>query len=90
MSDMIDMNIQLPSDLADRFDSFAKNTRQSKSACVAEAIRIYLERESTQIEAIQEGIRHAESGRFVDHEKVLEWVESWDTDEEKARPVMKP
>ena len=44
------------------------------------------ENESKLIELIRDGIRHAEKGRFVDHSKVVAWVGSWDTADEKDRP----
>ncbi len=44
------------------------------------------ENESNLIERVREGIRQAEKGRFVDHSKVVAWVNSWGTEDEKERP----
>lgn len=44
------------------------------------------ENESNLIERVREGIRQAEKGRFVDHSKVVAWVNSWGTEDEKAPP----
>jgi hypothetical protein len=40
--------------------------------------------------AIEEGLRAAEEGRVVDHERVVEWVESWGTDNELPMPTSNP
>jgi predicted transcriptional regulator len=86
MGDSTTVNIEIPAELADKVESVAEATRRSKAACVAEAIQDFVERESSRIETIEEGIRQAEKDRFVDHQKVVDWVESWDTENEKERP----
>ncbi len=86
MTDTTTVSIRLPSSLKERLELLAKATKRSKSFCIAEAIKVYLETESWQIQAIQEGIASADRGRLTDHSKVREWVESWDTEHEAGRP----
>jgi len=87
MSDTATMNIQLPMKLKEQIELLAKATDRSKSLCIAEAIQAYLDKEVWQIEAIREGIKSADEGRMIDHTRVAEWVESWDTKDETKKPA---
>ncbi len=86
MTDTATVSIRIPSSLKHQLELLAKSTKRSKSFCIVEAIRAYLERESWQIQAVQEGIAGADNGRLADHSEVKEWVESWDTEHERERP----
>ncbi|MDM8537206.1 CopG family ribbon-helix-helix protein [Desulfobacterales bacterium HSG17] len=86
MKNTATMNISLPLSLNQELESLAKSTKRSKSFCITEAIKSYLETQSWQIQAIKEGIASAENGRLVNHSNVKEWIESWDTEYEKVRP----
>ena len=81
------MSIRLPLELKQSLENLAHATKRSKSFCTVEAISEYLARESWQIEAIQEGIKDADNGKLVDHKDVKSWVESWDSETEKEKPV---
>ena len=50
-----------------RLDRLAKATERSRAALAAEAVRQFLELNEWQIGAIEEGVREADRGRFIDH-----------------------
>ena len=50
------------------------------------ALIAFLELYDWQIEAIRVGIADADAGRVVDHEAVVAWLESWDTENELPAP----
>lgn len=80
------MSVRLPEELAEKLKCLAKATQRTKSFCAVEAIKEYVQNQSWQIEAIEQGIKDAEEGRLVDHREVKKWVESWDSKEEKGLP----
>ncbi|MCP4107668.1 MAG: ribbon-helix-helix protein, CopG family [Desulfobacteraceae bacterium] len=86
MTDTTTVSVRLPSSLKQQLELLAESTKRSKSFCIVEAVRAYLETESWQIQAIQEGVASADKGMLADHAKVKEWVESWDTEHEREKP----
>jgi len=58
-------------------DKLAKATDRSRSWLVAEAISRYVEQESWQIAAIEEGVRQAEAGNFATNEEVQAAFARW-------------
>ena len=53
-----------------RLDQIAKTMRRSRAALAAEAVRQFVELNEWQIAAIHEGVKQADSGQFIDHEKL--------------------
>jgi predicted transcriptional regulator len=63
-------------------DKLAKATARSRSWLVAEAISRYVEQESWQVAAIEEGIRQANAGNFATDEEVKAAFACWGVDVE--------
>ena len=57
-------------DLGARLDRLAKATDRSRATLAAEAVRQFVELNEWQIAAIQEGLRDADDGRFIDHARL--------------------
>ncbi|EGJ51751.1 transcriptional regulator, CopG family [Desulfocurvibacter africanus subsp. africanus str. Walvis Bay] len=53
-----------------KLEALAKATDRSRSWLVADAIRRYVEEESWQVAAIEEGVRQADAGDFASDEEV--------------------
>ena len=68
MSEPVTLRLDL--DVRKRLDKLAKATDRSRAALAAEAVRQYVELNEWQIAAIQDGLRDAESGQFVDHARL--------------------
>lgn len=58
----------------------ADNSASSEAELVAEAVRIFIEDQSWQIEAIKEGIRQADDGKFASEERVKATFSKWGVD----------
>jgi RHH-type rel operon transcriptional repressor/antitoxin RelB len=69
-----------------RLDKLAKATERSRAALAAEAVRQYVELNEWQIAAIQEGLREAEAGQFIDHARLkAKWEKKLAAALDKAR-----
>ena len=82
------LSIRIRSESRDLLAELANATGRSKSFLAAEAIESYLETHSWQVKAIQKSIKKADSvkARFIDHESVSTWLDSWGTKEEQEPP----
>ena len=64
----------------------ANHSQRSKSFLAAEAIAIYAEAEDWQLEEVVAGLAELDSGKMVEHEKVVKWLRSWGKPSEGAPP----
>ena len=64
------VTLRLDAETRKRLDKLAKATERSRAALAAEAVRQFIELNEWQVAAIDEGVRQADSGRFVDHAKL--------------------
>jgi predicted transcriptional regulator len=64
------VTLRLDPAIRKRLDQLAKATERSRAALAAEAVRQFVELNEWQIAAIREGVRDADSGRFIDHARL--------------------
>ncbi|MCK8604311.1 CopG family ribbon-helix-helix protein, partial [Desulfoferrobacter suflitae] len=69
------VTIRIDEEIKERLDRLAKATARSRSFLAAEAIRNYLDVQAWQIDQILQGIEEAETGKFVEHDRV---VQQWE------------
>ncbi len=62
--------LRLDPDMCNRLDKLAKATERSRAALAAEAVHQFLELNEWQIAAIEEGVREADKGQFIDHSQL--------------------
>lgn len=74
---MTTITARLDPETRDRLDLLAKSTERSRSWLVADAVRRYLEDESWQIAAIEEGVREADAGHFATDAEVKKAFAKW-------------
>jgi predicted transcriptional regulator len=85
------MTVRLPSEVGEKLEALARGTKRSKAYLAGEAIAAFVERNAWQVARIKAALEEAQSGRpGVPHEEVEEWMDSWDTDQELARPTPEP
>jgi len=65
-------SLRLPKGMKDRLQELADATGRTKAFLAQDAIEKYLELESWQIQAIQEGIKAADEGNVVPLENIKE------------------
>lgn len=69
------MSLRLPLELKNKLELLAQATGRSKSVLAVEALNKYIEAESWQIKAIQDGLKQANEGKLISHEDVKsKWV----------------
>jgi RHH-type rel operon transcriptional repressor/antitoxin RelB len=69
-----------------RLDRLSKATDRSRAALAAEAVRQFVEINEWQISAIEEGVREADRGQFIDHAKLkAKWEKKLAVAVDKAR-----
>ncbi len=85
------LTIRVDEDMNKRLNNIAKATARTKSFIAAEAIRTFLDLNEWQIQAVKEAVEKADKpdAKFVDHETVAMWLQSWGTDKELEPPKCK-
>ncbi|OGA55406.1 MAG: hypothetical protein A3F74_19295 [Betaproteobacteria bacterium RIFCSPLOWO2_12_FULL_62_58] len=69
-----------------RLDRLAKATDRTRAALAAEAVRQFVDLNEWQIAAIQEGVREADRGQFIDHARLkAKWEKKLAAAVDKAR-----
>ena len=75
------VSAKLDPEVAKKLEMLVKATERSKSYLVAEAIESYLEDQAWQIEAIKEGIKEADKGKFATERQVKRTFKKWGVNE---------
>jgi len=63
------MTIRVSTDIKEKLERLAHNTRRSRSFLAAEAVAAYVERELEIVDGIRRGLADVEAGRVVPHEE---------------------
>ena len=80
------LSVRLDPNVKHRLERLAQRTKRSKSFLAAEAIATYVEAEDWQLGEIAAGLAELDSGKMVEHEKVVKWLRSWGKPSEGAPP----
>ena len=82
---MTKINFRLDDDLENKLNSIAKNLSRSKSWIINDALRLYIIREEQMqqmLDETEEALVDLEAGRIVSSQEVMQWLETWETDDE--------
>lgn len=82
--------VKLEMDIKQRLDRLGALKHRSPHWLMKAAIARYLEEEEYNEQIKQETLsrwKEAENGKVVSHQAVLQWLDTWGTDEESDRPV---
>jgi RHH-type rel operon transcriptional repressor/antitoxin RelB len=71
------ITIRLDAAAKKRLERLAKRTGRSRSLLAAEAINEYLDVNKWQVAGIERAIASVDRGEGVAHERVADWVASW-------------
>jgi RHH-type transcriptional regulator, rel operon repressor / antitoxin RelB len=72
--------------LKKRLEKMARSTGRSRSFLATEAISAYLDDKEWQISGIVSALSSLDRGEGVPHERVKQWVASWETRNERPSP----
>jgi RHH-type rel operon transcriptional repressor/antitoxin RelB len=84
----VTLSVRVPSEARDQLEELAHATGRTKSFLAAEAIEYYLSAQTWQVKEIEKSVRKANSkkAKFIDHQKVANWLNSWGNKEEQEPP----
>ncbi len=75
------VSARLDPDTTKKLELLVKATARSKSYLVAEAIETYVDEQTWQIEAIKDGIKEADKGKFASDKEVKKTFKKWGLNE---------
>jgi len=85
------LDVRLDEQLESRLNALAAKTHRSKSFLAKEALTRYIEEEERKQRenelTMARWEEYQESGEAVNNETMMDWLDSWGTDEEKPCPV---
>ena len=80
------ITLRLDTAMRKRLDKLAKSTDRSRASLAAEAVQQFVELNEWQIAAINDGVREADRGQFIDHAKLkAKWEKKLAAAVDKAR-----
>lgn len=86
------LGVRLEPELEQRLSVLAKKSNRSKSYLVKEALRRYIDQLETQEKRRQETLErweaYEQTGETIEHDTMVEWLESWGDDKEKPCPAI--
>jgi len=80
------VSVRIDAAIKKRLEKLAKSTGRSRSFLAAEAINEYLDLNEWQVTGIQKAVASLDRGEGVPHERVREWVDSWNSKKERPSP----
>ncbi len=84
----VTLSVRVSTKARDQLEDLADATGRTKSFLAAEAIEYYLEAHAWQVKSIEKSVKKANSknAKFIEHQNVSDWLNSWGSDEEKEPP----
>lgn len=82
-------SVRMPDDLLNQLEQTAERLERSKAWLINNAVKDYLQREARQSQMLEdtlEALNDIKAGRVVDGSDMLDWLDSWGSDTEKAPP----
>ena len=82
-------SVRMSDQLMDKLESIAEKLDRSKSWIIKDAVNQYLEqidRKEKMLAETRKALSEIESGEVVDGDEVMDWIESWGSDNEKSAP----
>jgi RHH-type transcriptional regulator, rel operon repressor / antitoxin RelB len=84
----VTLSVRISSEAREQLENLSDVTHRTKSFLAAEAIECYLAVQAWQIHSIKRSLAKANRGKanFVNHDKVVDWLNSWGTKKELESP----
>jgi RHH-type transcriptional regulator, rel operon repressor / antitoxin RelB len=80
------VSVRLARSTKARLQQLAKSTGRSRAFLAAEAIEEYLDINEWQVAGILGAIASLDRGKGIPHQRVKEWVDSWESRKERSTP----
>ena len=79
-------SVRLDRSAKTRLQKLAKSTGRSRAYLAAEAIEEYLDINEWQVAGILGAMASLDRGKGIPHQRVKEWITSWETRNERRSP----
>lgn len=79
-------SMRISDDLKKSLETISKISHRSQSQIATKAIAEYIARNEWKLKAIQEAKNEADKGVFVSQEAIIDWLDSWDSENELPAP----
>lgn len=83
------LSVRVPRRLKNRLETLAAAADSNRSRLAVEALESYVEEQEAQLAKIDQGIRDADTGRVISHEKVKRYLQSWGSKRKLPPPECK-
>ena len=84
------LGVRLDNELESRLSALSERTHRSKSYHAKEALKRYIEEEEAREQINQETLSrwetYKENGQVVSNDVVMDWLDSWGSEQEKPCP----
>ena len=84
------LSVRIDAAIKKRLEKLAKSTGQSRSFLAAEAINEYLDLNEWQVAGIQKAVASLDRGEGIPHERVKDWVSSWNNKKKRRSCRKRP
>ena len=85
------LGVRLDEQLEMRLNALSEKTHRSRSYITKEALKRYIREEENKALEKQETLarweHYQETGEDISNEAMMEWLDSWGTEQEKACPI---
>jgi predicted transcriptional regulator len=84
-------SVRMPDELLAQLEATAEKLRRSKGWIINDAVKEYLakeEREARMVEETREALADIRAGRVIDSADIIDWLDSWGSDDEKTPPEL--
>jgi predicted transcriptional regulator len=79
-------SMRLSDDLKQSLEAISKISHRSQSQIATKAIAEYVAKNEWRLKAIQEAKKEADKGVFVSQDTIIDWLDSWGSDNELPAP----
>ncbi|MDQ7837689.1 MAG: CopG family ribbon-helix-helix protein [Thermodesulfobacteriota bacterium] len=82
------LTIRIDDQIKKRLEHLARATARSKSYLVNSAIKEFIAANEWQVQEIENAVKKADQpdAKFIDHEEVSAWLDTWGSNKEKDPP----
>lgn len=79
-------SMRLSDELKQSLEAISKISHRSQSQIATKAIAEYVGKNEWRLKAIQEAKKEADKGVFVSQDAIIDWLDSWGSDNELPAP----
>jgi len=79
-------SMRITDELKQSLEIISKISHRSQSQIATKAISEYVEKNEWKLKAIQEAKNEADKGVFISQEAIVDWLDSWGTENELQPP----